>query len=94
MNGMAITLSLVLCEGGTASLYGAYNLEVHPSIHPRTALQPLLGSGFPQKAPPFVCIPSSHLHPCIPRICIASLWRTCSYVVLGFLLTLCCGIPH
>ena len=84
MNGMAITKRLVLFEVGTPSLYGAYNSEGSPSIHPCMALQPLLGSGLPQKALPFFCIPSLLLHPCIPRICTASIWKTCSYLVFWF----------
>jgi len=33
--------------------------SIHPSIHPCTALQPLLGSGLAQKAPHFFSILSS-----------------------------------
>jgi len=76
MNGMAITMILVLCEAGTASLYGAYNSEGSPSVHawrysPFWALASLkkrLHSSVSRTHSSILEFPESALHPYGKRV--------------------------
>jgi hypothetical protein len=72
MNEMDITMSLVLCETGTDSLYGAYNSEeVYPSIHAwrsssfwaLASLKERLHSSVSRARSSILVFPESALHP-------------------------------
>jgi len=53
------------------------------TIQPHKALHPLVAPNLPQEVPPFFSMPAHLLHPCIPRMCNASLWTMSSHLVLG-----------
>jgi len=53
------------------------------TIQPFMALQSLVAPNLPQEVPPIFSTPSYLLHPCIPRMCNASLWTMSFPLLLG-----------